>query len=134
MSQALDSAATALGLTPLFIGLIVLPLFGNAAEMLAALYFARKNQMGLVFSVTVGSSIQVVLLTTPLLVLISYLLKHPMNLVFVNPLELVAVVGVAFAVRSIAHDGETTWFEGVLLLGVYALLALAFFFATPGAK
>ncbi len=131
VSGALEPAAKALGLTPLFIGLIVLPIFGNAAEMLASLYFARKDQMGLVFSVTVGSSIQVALLTTPLLVLISYLLKHPINLVFVNPLELIAVVAVAFTVRSVAQDGETTWFEGVLLMGVYALLALAFFFATP---
>ena len=60
----------------------------EAAEMLAALYFARDDKMGLVFSVTVGSSVQVALLTTPLLVLVSYLLHHPMNLVFVNPLEL----------------------------------------------
>jgi Ca2+:H+ antiporter len=53
---------------------------------------------------------------------------RPMNLVFANPLELVAIAGVAFAVNSIAQDGETTWFEGVLLLAVYALLGLAFFF------
>ncbi len=54
-----------------------------------------------------------------------------MDLVFENPLELIAVAGVAFAVNAIAQDGETNWFEGVLLLGVYALLVLAFFFATP---
>ena len=51
-----------------------------------------------------------------------------MNLVFSNPMELIAIASVAFAVNSIAQDGETTWFEGVLLLAVYALLALAFFF------
>jgi Ca2+:H+ antiporter len=66
-----------------------------------------------------------------LLVLVSFFLGHPMNLVFSNPLELIAVAGVAFAVNAIAHDGETNWFEGVLLLGVYAVLVLAFFFATP---
>ncbi len=53
-----------------------------------------------------------------------------MNLVFANPLELVAIGGAAFAVNSIAEDGETTWFEGVLLLAVYSLFALAFFFVT----
>jgi Ca2+:H+ antiporter len=56
-----------------------------------------------------------------------------MNLVFGNPLELIAIAGVAFAVNTIAHDGETTWFEGVLLLAVYVLLGLAFFFVTPPA-
>jgi Ca2+:H+ antiporter len=68
------------------------------------------------------------LLTTPLLVLASYALRRPMNLVFHNPLELIAIAGAAFAVNSIAQDGETTWFEGLLLVAVYALLALAFFF------
>jgi Ca2+:H+ antiporter len=55
---------------------------------------------------------------------------HPMNLVFSNPLELIAVVGAAFTVNSIAQDGETTWFEGMLLIAVYTLLALTFFFAS----
>ena len=82
-------------------------------------------------SIAVGSSIQVALLTAPLLVFISYALGHPMNLVFNNPLELIAIAAVAFAVNSIAQDGETTWFEGLLLVCVYVLLALAFFFTTP---
>ena len=84
--------------------------------------------MGLVMTITVGSTIQVALLTAPLLVFISHLLGHPMNLVFSNPLEMAAIAAVAFVVNAIAQDGETTWFEGVLLLGVYVLLALAFFF------
>jgi Ca2+:H+ antiporter len=92
------------------------------------IYFARQDRMGIVISIAVGASIQIVLLTAPLLVLISYLMGHPMNLVFSNPLELIAVAGAAFIVNSIAQDGETTWFEGMLLLAVYALLALAFFF------
>ena len=87
--------------------------------------------MGLVMTIAVGSSIQVALLTAPLLVLVSYAMGRPMNLVFANPLELIAIGGVAFAVNSIAQDGETTWFEGALLLGVYLLLGIAFFFATP---
>jgi Ca2+:H+ antiporter len=117
-----------LGLTPFFLGIVILPLVGNAAEYVAAIYFARRDRMNLVLTVAVGSSIQVALFTAPILVLVSYGLGHPMNLVFDNPLELVAVASVAFTVNAIARDGETTWFEGVLLLVVYALLALAFFY------
>jgi Ca2+:H+ antiporter len=131
VSGALEHAAESLGLTTFFLGIIVLPVVGNAAEYLSAVYFARQDKMGLVMSIAVGSSIQVALLTAPLLVLVSYAMGTPMNLVFSNPLELIAIAGVAFAVNSIAQDGETTWFEGMLLLGVYALLGMAFFFATP---
>lgn len=130
VSGALEETATRLGLTTFFLGIIVLPLVGNAAEYFSAVYFARKDRMGLVMSIAVGSSIQVALLTAPLLVLLSYAMGHPMNLVFSNPLELVAIAGVAFAVNSIAQDGETTWFEGLLLIAVYTLLALAFFFVS----
>lgn len=128
VAAALSGTASRLGLSAFFIGVIVLPLVGNAAEYVTAFYFARQDQMGLVMSISVGSSIQVALLTAPLLVLISYALGRPMDLVFSNPLELIAIGGAAFAVNSIAQDGETTWFEGLLLLAVYALLALAFFF------
>jgi Ca2+:H+ antiporter len=76
----------------------------------------------------VGSTIQIALLVAPLLVIVSYLFGTPMNLVFANPLELISIAGVAFTVNAIAHDGETTWFEGVLLLAVYALLGIAFFY------
>ena len=65
---------------------------------------------------------------TPLLVLVSWAIGRPMTLVF-DPLDLFAIAGTAFIVNAIAADGETTWFEGVLLIGVYALLGLAFFFA-----
>ena len=82
-------------------------------------------------TISVGSSIQIALLTAPALVLGSYVFGHPMDLVFSNPLELMGIVGSAFVVNAIALDGETTWFEGVMLVAVYALLALTFFFATP---
>jgi Ca2+:H+ antiporter len=87
--------------------------------------------MDLVVAVTVGATIQMALFTAPLLVLISYVLAHPMDLVFANPLELAGIVGVTVAINTITRDGETNWFEGVLLLAVYTLLALAFFFVTP---
>lgn len=130
VSGALEATASTLGLSEFFMGIILLPIVGNAAEYFSVIYFARRDRMGIVISIAVGASIQIVLLTAPLLVLISYLMGRPMNLVFSNPLELIAVAGAAFIVNSIAQDGETTWFEGLLLLAVYALLALAFFFVT----
>jgi len=132
VSHGIENTAEQLGISVFFLGVIVLPLVGNAAEYVSAIYFARQNRMGLVMSIAVGSSIQIALMTAPILVLVSYAMGHPMNLVFSNPLELIAIAGAAFAVNSIAQDGETTWFEGVLLVAVYLLLALAFFFM--GAK
>ena len=132
VSGALVATAGALGVSAFFLGVIVLAVIGNAAEYVSAIYFARQNQLGLVFTITVGSSIQVALFVAPLLVIISHFTKHPMNLVFSNPLELIAIAGAAFAVNSIAQDGETTWFEGLLLVAVYIILGLAFFYVTPG--
>ena len=127
VSGALGRTASQLGISRFFLGVVVLAVIGNAAEYVAAIYFARKDRMGMVMSITVGSSIQVALLVAPLLVLISYFLGQPMNLVFSNPLELIAIAGVCFTVNAIASDGETTWFEGVLLIAAYIVLAMAFF-------
>jgi len=131
VSGALEETSATLGVTTFFLGVTVLAVVGNAAEYVSAVYFARKNRMDLALNITVGSTIQIALLVAPVLVLVSYFMGHPMNLVFGNPLELIAIAGVAFAVNAIAHDGETTWFEGVLLLAVYVVLGLAFFFVTP---
>jgi Ca2+:H+ antiporter len=131
VSGALEATASSLGLSTFFLGITVLAVIGNAAEYLSAIYFARKDHMNLVMTITVGSSIQVALLIAPVLVILSHFLGAPMNLVFANPLELIAIAGVAFSVNAIAQDGETTWFEGLLLVAVYVLLAFAFYFATP---
>ncbi|MEP7345332.1 MAG: calcium/proton exchanger [Gemmatimonadaceae bacterium] len=128
VSGALEATAQSLGLTEFFLGVIVLAIVGNAAEYISAVYFARRDRMGLVMTITVGSTIQVALLTAPLLVIISFLMGHPMSLVFSNPLELAAIASVVLAVNAIAHDGETTWFEGLLLLAVYLVFGMAFFF------
>jgi Ca2+:H+ antiporter len=131
VSGSLGGFASQLGLTTFFLGVIVLAVIGNAAEYVSAVYFARKDRMNLVMAITVGSTIQVGLLLAPVLVLVSFFIGHPMNLVFANPMELIAIAGVAFAVNAISQDGEVTWFEGALLIGVYILLAIAFFFVTP---
>lgn len=128
ISGALESTAAQLGLSEFFLGIILLAVIGNAAEYVSAMYFARQNRMGLAVSITVGSTIQIALLVAPVLVIVSALIGHPMNLVFTSPLELVAIGAVVFAVNAIAQDGETTWFEGVLLLAIYVLFGLAFYF------
>jgi Ca2+:H+ antiporter len=131
VSGALGETAATIGVSTFFLGVVVLAIIGNAAEYFSSVYFARQGRLGLVATITVGSTIQVGLLVAPVLVLVSHLIGHPMNLVFDNPLELIAIASVAFVVNAITRDGEATWFEGVLLIGVYVLLAFAFFFATP---
>lgn len=130
VSGALTATSARLGISTFFLGVFVLAVVGNAAEYVAAIYFARRDRMDLAISITVGSTIQVALLVAPLLVIVSHFLGQPMNLVFENPLELIAIAAVAFTVNAITQDGETTWFEGVLLLAVYTILGMAFFFVT----
>jgi Ca2+:H+ antiporter len=127
VSGALEETSSTLGLSPFFLGVTVLAVVGNAAEYVSAVYFARRDKMGLVFTITVGATVQVALLTAPILVIASYFMGNPMNLVFRNPIELIAIAAVAFAVNAIAHDGETTWFEGLLLLAGYVILGMAFY-------
>lgn len=129
VSNALEAAAHALGLGELFLGVVVLALVGTISDLFAAVWFAHQDRMGLVMSICIGSAIQVALVVAPVLVIASLLIGQPMTLVFRNPLELFAIAGTALIVNAIAGDGETTWFEGVLLIGVYALFATAFFFA-----
>ena len=129
VSDALSAAAGTLGLTTTFMGVIMLALVGTVADLFAAVWFARQDRMGLVMSICIGSAIQVALVVAPLLVILSWVLGHPMTLVFRSPLDLFAIAGTAFIVNAITGDGETTWFEGVLLIGVYAVLGIAFFFA-----
>ena len=129
VSAALTDAAGALGLSTTFLGVIVLALVGTVADLFSAVFFARQDRMGLVMSICIGSAIQVALVVAPLLVIVSWLIGHPMTLVFKDPLDLFAIAGTAFIVNAITSDGETTWFEGVLLIGVYAVFGIAFLFA-----
>lgn len=129
ISSALEETAGSLRLPPMFLGVIVLALVGTAGDLFAASWFASEDRMGLVLQICIGSAIQVALVLAPLLVIVSWMLGRPMSLVFSNPIHLFAIASTAFIVNSIARDGETTWFEGVLLVGVYCLFGLAFFFS-----
>jgi Ca2+:H+ antiporter len=124
---ATEGAIAQIGLSEFFVGLIVVPLIGNAAEHSSAVMMALKNRMDLAIQISIGSSIQVALLIAPLLVLLGAIFGQPMNLAF----QLMEVVGIALAVGTttvLVLDAETNWLEGALLLIVYAILAVAFFF------
>jgi Ca2+:H+ antiporter len=123
---AVEEASKELGLTEVFVGVIVVAIIGNAAEHSTAVLVSLKNKMDLALNIAIGSSMQVALFVAPVLVLASYLFGRPMNLLF-TPLEVVAV-GVSVAIVTlIAQDGESNWMEGVLLLAVYAILGITFF-------
>ena len=131
VSTALEAASAQLGLSPVFMGVVVLALVGTVSDLFAAVVFARQDKMDIVFTICIGSAIQTALVMAPVLVLASWMAGYPMNLVFGSPLDLFAIAGAAFIVRSVAADGETTWFEGLLLVGVYLLFALAYYFESP---
>ncbi|PNY83054.1 calcium/proton exchanger [Deinococcus koreensis] len=123
----LEAATATLGLTEFFVGLILIPIIGNAAEHAAAVMFALKNKMDLSMTISLGSTVQVALLVAPLLVLAGLIVGKPMNLV-VTPLELISIGAAVLIGNSVVRDGETNWLEGILLLGVYVILAFAVFF------
>jgi Ca2+:H+ antiporter len=125
---AVEEASHALGLTEVFVGVIVVAVIGNAAEHSTAVIMARKDKMDLALNIAIGSSIQIALFVAPLLLFASYLLPgRPMDLVF-TPFEVLAV-GISVGVLAlVAQDGESNWLEGAMLLAVYFMLAIAFFF------
>jgi Ca2+:H+ antiporter len=123
----LEEATSALGLTALFTGVILLPIIGNAAEHATAVTVAMKNKMDLSMSVALGSSLQIALFVAPVLVIAGWLIGQPMDLDF-NPFELVAVAVAVLVANSISADGKSNWLEGTLLLATYLVLGLAFYF------
>ncbi|MGE0555878.1 MAG: calcium/proton exchanger [Gemmatimonadales bacterium] len=125
--RTVEGATETLGLSEAFLGLIVIPLVGNAAEHATAVVVARKGKMDLAFQIALGSSTQIALLVAPLLVFVGLGLGTDMNLVF-SAFEVVALAVTTVLVAIITLDGETHWFEGVQLLAVYGLLAAAAFF------
>ena len=125
--HATEQVVSGIGITETFLGLIVIPLIGNAAEHATAVVVARKGDTDLALTIALGSSTQVALFVAPLLVLVGVILGQPMNLVF-TPFEIVALGLAALIVTVIALDGESHWFEGVQLLAVYAILAIAAWF------
>lgn len=122
--HATEAVTRSLGLTPVFLGLIVIPLIGNAAEHATAVVLAGKGQMDIALQVALGSSTQVALFVAPILVVAGLLLGQPMDLVF-SPFEVIALGLGTGVVAIITLDGESHWFEGLQLLVVYGIIAAA---------
>jgi Ca2+:H+ antiporter len=122
-----DSARSKLGVTELFIGVIVVAIIGNAAEHSTAVWMAVKDKMDLTLGIAIGSSLQIALFVAPVLVFTSWFLGHPMDLEFTIP-EVAAVIISVFIVAEISRDGRTNWLEGIQLLSVYLILAILFYF------
>ena len=129
---AVAEASHALGLTEVFVGVIVVAIIGNAAEHSTAILVAMKNKADLAVNIAVGSSVQIALFVAPVLVFASYLMPSgPMDLNF-TAFEVFAVLAAVFVANTAAQEGESNWLEGALLLAVYAILGLAFYFMPAG--
>lgn len=125
--RTVEAVTRDLGLSETFLGLIVIPVIGNAAEHASAVLAARKGQMDLAFQIALGSSTQIALLVAPVLVYIGLAAGASMNLVLA-PFEVLALGVSTLVIAIITLDGETHWFEGLQLLAVYGLIATAAFF------
>jgi Ca2+:H+ antiporter len=124
---ALEPALAAFGLTELFVGVVVVAVIGNAAEHYSAIVAARRDHMTLAVEIAVGSSAQIALLVAPAVVLFSFAIGRPMSLLF-NAFEITAIALSVVSAALVVVDGESNWVEGLQLMSVYTILALAFYF------
>ncbi len=126
LTGAIEPASERLGLTPLFTGVFLLALVGNAAELYNAIRFARKDQMDLSLGITMGASTQVALLVAPILVFTGYFMGQDMNLIFSN-FEIVAIGLAVIVTRALTYDGASSWLEGLMLIVLYVMLGFGFY-------
>lgn len=117
----------ALGLQPIFVGVVIVAIVGNAAEHSTAVAVALKDKMDLAFGIAAGSSTQIALFVAPALIFFSFAIGHPMALLF-EAFELFAIAVAVAIAYAVSIDEETNWFEGALLLGVYIIVCAVFFF------
>ena len=131
VAEGLVGAVEAVGhqfeLNQVFMGVVVLAMVGNAAENSSAVNFAYRDRMDLALNIVTQASVQIALFVTPVLVLLSFPLGHPLDLVF-TPFEIVAVSLAVAIVSYLVLNGESNWFEGAQLLALYTLIAVAIYF------
>lgn len=125
---AIDQVEKHLGISGVFIGVIIIPLISNSAEYTTAVLMAVKGKIDLSLNMAMGSSIQVALFIVPIMIFFSHFVGNPMNVLF-SPFELSAIGFGVLTANTIYLQGESNWFEGVQLLAAYMIIALAFFFA-----
>lgn len=115
------------GLPEVFIGIILIPILGNVAEHASAMIMAVNNKVDISIEIAVGSSMQIALFVAPILVILSFILANPMPYVF-NMFQVVSILISIGMSLYVFQDGKTNWLEGVLLIGCYLILGMAFFF------
>lgn len=125
--SSLHSAISALRIPTVFVGLILIPVVGNAAEHASAVFFALKNKLDVAVEIAIGSSTQVAMFVAPLLVFASLAIAHPIDFVFTG-FEIGIVALATLIVTVISLDGEANWLEGAQLLGAYVVIAVTAFF------
>jgi Ca2+:H+ antiporter len=125
--SSLEPAIADLGLSKFFVGLILVPIIGNAAEHSSAVLFALKDRVDVTLEIAIGSSVQVALFVAPALVFISLIVGHPMDFIF-SAFEVAAVGVSTLIVAIVIRDGRSNWLEGAQLLGAYVIMAISFFF------
>ncbi len=123
--KTIEPMTQALGIKKMFVGLILIPIIGNAAEHSTAVVMALKNKMDISIEIAVGSSLQISLFVAPMLVIMSHFYK-PMSIVFL-PIEIFTFASSVFIANKIVSSGETNWLEGLLLISIYAIIAIGFF-------
>jgi Ca2+:H+ antiporter len=128
--HTLEPAVAALGISEFFIGIILIPLIGNLAEHVVGITLAYKNKMDFSLITSIGSATQIALFAVPVLVFFGLIVGNPVHLVF-SPLEVVAVGLSVLIAAYIAIDGKSNWVEGLQLISVYLITAIAFLFLTP---
>lgn len=123
--SSVEPMTEALGLSSFFVGIILIPIIGNAAEHSTAILMAMKNKMDVAIEIAIGSSLQIILFVAPVLIFLS-LLFTPMTIIF-NEFELVALIVSVLIANRVAGDGESNWLEGLQLVAVYIVIAVSFF-------
>jgi len=132
--ESVQGAALALGLTPAFVGFIVVALVGGAAEMASAFSGARKNRLDLSVGIALGSASQIALFVAPVLVLLSYVMgPAPMSLQF-WPGAVVMMLIATLTASLVTNSGRSAWFIGVLVLMVYGIFAMTLYLLPPRAQ
>lgn len=122
--SSVEPMTESLGLSKFFVGIIIIPIIGNAAEHSTAILMALKNKMDVAVEIAIGSSLQIILFVAPVLVFVSLLFK-PMSIIF-NEFEMVALIVSVLIVNRVASDGESNWLEGIQLIAVYVIIAISF--------
>jgi len=126
--DSIGGITEAWGISQTFAGMVLLPIVGNAAEHLTAVTVSIKNKMDLAIGVAVGSSQQIAMMVTPLMVILGWIMNEPMSLYF-EVFETAVLFMTVILVFALLNDGSSNWLEGAMLIGVYVILGIAFYIA-----